>query len=407
MNRDLLATRPHPSKRISDAVAADPDVVNLTVGEPSFGAPAAFLDRLTEIVAGGRGDPAGEYHRYAHSRGAPALRQAIAESYRRRYGLRMDPDTQVLVTHGAAEAIWLTVFTLTNPGDEVLMTDPCYMLYEPIAVSLGRRPVRLGTPADEGFRLSPARVEEAAGERARLLLLNSPANPTGCVYDAATLAGLHAAAAARGITLMHDEVFDDYSYAGPHVPALAMDPAAERTVVVNSFSKRFGMTGWRLGWMVASPQVVAEATKAHTYLSLSLGTALQDAAATIVNDPAVEREVRGHADVMRERGRTFLERLRDIDGFRSVPPAPPGGGFYLFVPVRELAERLGVDAGDSISTAVADALLRTARVAVVPGVGFGPGGEGYVRMSFAAPQSRLDLAVERLRRCPEPTVGPS
>jgi aspartate/methionine/tyrosine aminotransferase len=406
VNRDLVATPPHPSKRISDAVAANPDVVNLTVGEPSFGAPAAFLDRLSALVADGRGDPAGEYNRYAHSRGVAALRRAIAASYRSRYGLAVDPDTQLLVTHGAAEAIWLTVFTLTNPGDEVLMTDPCYMLYEPITVSLGRRPVRLRTSAGGGFRLSPEQVEEAAGDRARLLLLNSPNNPTGCVYDAGTLAALHAVAAARELTVMHDEVFDDYSYAGAHVPALAMDPQAERTVMVNSFSKRYGMTGWRLGWMLAAPAVVAEATKAHTYLSLSLGTAIQEAAAGIVGDEAVEREVRAHAEVMRERGRGFLDRLREIAGFGSVPAEPPGGGFYLFVPIGELAGRLGLDREPgSISIAVADLLLRTAGVAVVPGNGFGPGGEGYVRMSYAAPQERLDLALDRLRRCLEPTVG--
>lgn len=405
MNRDLLATRPHPSKRISDAVAANPDVVNLTVGEPSFGAPAAFLDRLAAVVAGGRGDPAGDYNRYAHSRGVPTLRRAIAESYRRRYGLAVDPEAQLLVTHGAAEAIWLTVFAHTGPGDEVLMTDPCYMLYEPITVSLGRRPVRLRTTAADGFRLLPEQVEEAAGDRARLLLINSPNNPTGGVYDGDTMAALHAAAARHGLTVMHDEVFDDYSYSDPHVPLLKEDPAAERTVMVNSFSKRYGMTGWRLGWLLAAPAVVTEATKAHTYLSLSLGTAIQEAAAGIVGDEAVEREVRAHAGVMRERGRGFLGRLREIDGFGSVPAEPPGGGFYLFVPVAELAERLGVDACGSVSTAVADVLLRRAGVAVVPGIGFGPAGEGYVRMSYAAPQEKLDLALERLRRCLEPAVG--
>ncbi len=406
MNRDLVATEPHPSKRISDAVAANPDVVNLTVGEPSFGAPAAFLDRLSALVAGDRGDPAGDYNRYAHSRGVPALRRAIAASYQHRYGLAVDPDTQLLVTHGAAEAIWLTVFTLTNPGDEVLMTDPCYMLYEPITVSLGRRPVRLPTAAGGGFRLSPGQVEEAAGDRARLLLLNSPNNPTGCVYDAGTLAALHDVAAARGLTVMHDEVFDDYSYDGAHIPAMAMDPRAESTVMVNSFSKRYGMTGWRLGWMLATTAVVAEATKAHTYLSLSLGTAIQEAAAGIVGDEVVEREVRANAAMMRERGRGFLARLREIDGFRSVPAEPPGGGFYLFVPVGEVARRLGLDPGaGSVSTAVADLLLGAAGVAVVPGIGFGPAGEGYVRMSYAAPPDRLDLALERLRRCLEPAVG--
>ena len=399
MNNFLKATHPHPSKQISDAIAGDPMVINLTVGEPAFGPPNRMLDAVATLVAQRGEDPAPSYNRYAHSSGLPVLRNAIAKRYHNRYGLAVDPETQVLVTHGAAEAIWLTIFTLTNSGDEVIIPDPCYMLYEPITVCLGRQPVRLQTSVNRGFCLDPADLRRVITKRTRLLLLNSPENPTGAVYDRATLAAITSLAGEYKFYIMHDEVFDDFAYGGEHTPALALDPTTTRTIMVNSFSKRFGMTGWRLGWLVAAPEVVKQAAKAHTYISLATGTMLQEAAATILNDSSVGREVAERAVVLRERSHRFLRDLLALDGF-TCPAGPPKGGFYLFVCVADLHRELALAANDyhTISESTARYLLETCKVAVVPGTGFGAAGEGYVRISFAAPEAHLTAALDRFRR---------
>lgn len=398
MNRRLLSIRPHPSKKISDAIAGDPDIVNLTVGEPGYGPPAVVLDRIAELVEQRPEDPSPTYDRYTHSRGLPALRRAIAGYYRRGHGLEVDPDGELLVTNGAAEALWLTVFTLTEPGDEVVIPDPCYMLFEPIVEVLGRRAVRIPTRPERLFRLAPEDLREHLTDRTRLVMINSPENPTGTVYDRETLAGLLALVEERGIHLMHDEVFDSLLFEGEHVPARLLEPETRRVVTVNGFSKRFGMTGWRLGWMLAEPEVIAAATKAHTFQCLACGTLVQEGAAAGLSDPATDALVDRHRRELRAKSLRFVEALTEIDGF-ELPAGPPRGGFYAFVDVRPLYELLraaGEPEGPP-SEVVARYLLDHARVGVVPGNGFGAGGEGFVRISYAAPEDHLREAVSRLR----------
>ncbi len=246
MNEDLLALRPHPSKAISDAALGIPGLINLSIGEASFGAPRKILDALLDAVSTERQD-ARSFDRYANSRGTPALREAIALRYQRLYGLRVDPATEVLVTHGAAEAIWLAVFTLTNTGDDVLIPDPCYVLYDGIPLSLGRRPVPIRTTAESGFRIQPEQLRQAITPSSRFLILNSPANPTGTMYDESQLEAILAVAAERGLTVLQDEVFDRIVFRGSHTPMGRFDPLLRSTIMVNSLSKLFGMTGWRLG----------------------------------------------------------------------------------------------------------------------------------------------------------------
>lgn len=401
MNPDLLATPPHPSKAISDAVAGDPEIVNLTVGEPGYGPPDRFLEAVRARLAIRGEDPPPDYNRYAHSRGVPALRRAISEYYGRRYDLTVDPDRHVLVTHGGAEAIWLTVFALTAPGDEVLIPDPGYMLFEPITRMLGRRPVRVPTRAEAGFVLTPAALEPYAGARSRLLILNSPANPMGTLYDRASLEALAAWARERRLHVLHDEVFDSTVFAGEHTPALGLVPDGEHVILVNSFSKRFGMTGWRLGWLVGGEAVVATAAKAHTLMTLATGTLMQQAAAETLNDPACLHEVADHARALGAKAERFVQGLLEIPGF-TLPAGQPAAGFYLFPDVTDF-RRLGLlaadgPADDGVSGRVARHLLERAKVAVVPGDAFGACGEGHVRISFAAPEAQLQEALARFRR---------
>jgi aspartate/methionine/tyrosine aminotransferase len=399
VNRDLLSIRPHASKAISDAALANSDLVNLSIGEASFGAPQKVLDALTRALSEPSGDVSPAFNRYAHSRGTPALRQAIARRYRRLYGVDVDPEAELLVTHGAAEAIWLAVFSLTNPGDEVLIPDPCYVLYDGITLSLGRRAMRLATSAESGFRFTAQQFRDAITPSTRLVILNSPANPTGAFYEATELAALLAVAREAGVTVLHDEVFDRVVFDGAHTPLAALDPGFDSTIMVNSLSKVYGMTGWRLGWLVARPEVVEQALKAHTYMSLAVATVIQDAVTDALNDPEVDAEVERNITALQQRMLRVKRELESIDGV-TFPAGAPRGGFYLFPRVTGLAQRLGLE-GASASEAVTAYLARHG-VAVVPGNVYGPSGEGHIRLVVAAPDALLDEALARMRRALAP-----
>jgi len=393
VNRDLLSLRPHASKAISDAALLNPGLVNLSIGEASFGAPRKVLDALAgALKSDGRPPP---FNHYAHSRGTPGLRQAIARRYRRLYGVDVDPETEVLVTHGAAEAIWLAVFTLTNAGDEVLLPDPCYVLYDGVVGSLGRKAVRLPTSARSGFQITPQQLRAAITPTTRLLILNSPANPTGAFYDRDELAALLAVAAEAGITVLHDEVFDRVVFDGAHTPLASLDPGLGSTIMVNSLSKLYGMTGWRLGWMVARRETVEQALKAHTYMSLAVATIIQDAVTGALNDTDVDAEVERNVAELKQRMLRVKGELERIDGI-EFPAGAPRGGFYLFPRVEGLARRLGLQR-DSASEAVVEFLTQRCGVAVVPGNVYGPCGEGHIRLVVAAPDSLLNQALGRIQ----------
>lgn len=395
MNEQLVAIHPHPSKRISDQVADDPSIINLTVGEPLYQPPAALgaalISRLQHDASGERS----AYHRYADSRGTAALRRAIAERYHRLYQASVDPDLKLLVTNGAAEAIWLAVFSLTNPGDEVLIPDPAYMLYEPIVLALGRQPVRIPTSVGNKFCLELNGVEKALTPKTRLLILNSPANPTGVVYDGSLLAALGRLTEASGVYVLHDEVFDRCVFEGKHTPLQVLMPEATHLVTVNSFSKTFGMTGWRLGWMMASPEVIMQAAKAHTYSCLAVSTLVQEAASDMLNAAETAGFIESNKTILAEQSRWFTRALCKINGF-ECPLGSPCAGFYVFADVNNLYQfRNGHGA---VSESVAKMLLEICKVAVVPGNAFGPSGDGYVRISIACDRTRLTTALERLSK---------
>jgi aspartate/methionine/tyrosine aminotransferase len=398
MNRDLFNTRSHRSKAISDMVLNRPGVVDLAVGDPSWRPPAAVLRRLRQI-----GDEPDEamrsgIHRYAPAQGTEKLRTAIAEYYWRTQGWAVDPSTEILVTHGAAQALWLSIFTLTDPGDKVLLPDPCYLLYEPIATALGRQPVRVPTRPEEGFAIDPDEVARRIDKHTVILMVSSPANPTGSMLDTTTLTRLVEICANAGMFLVHDEVLDRFAYAWPHRSAAAVAPEAGSVMMVNGFSKRFGMNGWRLGWLAGPARAVAAAAKAHTLMSLAANSLGQEICAAALNDPAVEVETARMVDEVADRGRRFRDTIV-ADGLFFCPPGLPQGSFYLFLDASGLSGRARAKFADHpTDEAVTRYLLQECEVAVVPGTSFGPSGDRYIRMSYATSEEKLAEAGHRLSR---------
>ena len=384
---------------ISKAIVTDPEVVNLFIGQLPFAPPRQILDAMVAKLTMPQEQIPLSCHRYADARGVPALRRAIAERYHRLYDMTVDPDTQVLVTHGATEAIWLAIIALTNPGDEIIIPDPCYMAYESMSDSLGRQPVRVATSPERGFCLDYADLQRALTQRTRLLLLNSPENPTGAVYDESTLSNIIALAHEYSFYILHDEVYDAFTYNDRHIPALAVDPQDSQTIMVNSISKRLGMGGWRIGWSIARPEILSRMISIHRCVNMTECTMIQQVISDFINDSRIERQITEQSAIMHERGRRFLREILRLGVF-ECPIESPRSGFYLFVQVDNLYREI-ISTNDTVKLnsageTVADYLLKNCRIAVGPGISFGPSGQGYIRMSFAAPETHLEAALDRL-----------
>jgi aspartate/methionine/tyrosine aminotransferase len=394
MNRSLLATPAHQSTRISEYAARNPGTIDLTVGLPAYGPPAAIYTAMREALDR-NGQIARDHDRYAPVRGVPALREAIADLYMRTSGMKVDPESEILITHGAAGGLWLATLTATDQGDEVLLPDPCYMLYEPIVTVLGRVPVRVPTASADGFRIDPDTVRSRITSRSRLMMLNTPANPTGAVLGPRVLTELADLADRYGMRIIYDEVLDAFSYEAPHVRLNTLAP--EISISVNSLSKRFGMSGWRIGWLVAEPSFITEAAKAQTFNTLSVSNITQRACAVGLADRSTDAEVAQHVKSVEMQGRRLAAGLAAVP---FIEPTPFAGGFYLFVKVRAYAARLNPQwtqvSGQSAGNFVADHLLTAAKVAVVPGGSFGPSGNDYIRLSFPGPADGFDEAVHRI-----------
>ncbi|GLY26212.1 pyridoxal phosphate-dependent aminotransferase [Micromonospora sp. NBRC 101691] len=392
MNPLLDRLEPAPTHQIRAGYRGHRELLDLSVGTPWYGPPESFRTAMAELVAAGSGELR-QHDEYAPPNGAARLREAIVRHYQASYGLRLNTD-QVLVTHGATGAVFVAVLAASGIGDEVLLPDPCYTLYEPIVTLLGRRPRRVPGDPHDGYRLDPATVARAVTSRTALLLLNSPVNPTGALYDWPRLAALAEVLAAAGVRLVHDEVLDCFTWHGPHVPAAAV--AADGILMVNSLSKRLGVTGWRVGWLTGDPTVVAAAAQVHPLTSIAVNHAAQIAGAVAFTAPDHRQIVTDRAASIATAGRDFLRALGSVPGVRDDLDLPDGG-VYAFVAIDGLARHLGLaDTEGRTDVAVAHALRDRCGIAVLPGSVFGAAGAGHVRVSLAAPASRLVAAAERL-----------
>jgi len=344
------------------------DIVHLELGEPDFDPPEPVVRAASAAIA------AGCTH-YTHSLGIAELREAIAEYYRRRYAVTVDPG-QVVVTSGSSAALCLVMALLLDPGDEVLLPDPRYACYPNLVTAHHGVPVSFPTSAAEGYRYDPAAVRARISSRTRAIVVNSPANPTGAIQDRETLAAL----AELGPPLISDEIYHGLEYERPAPSVLEV---TDRAFVLDGFSKRYAMTGWRLGWLVAPRRYVRPLQALQQNLYICAGSVAQWAGL------AALREGDGAVAAMRaeyaRRREVMLAGLRSLD----LPvPAPPAGAYYVLADARHLGR-------DSVR--LASTLLIEAGVCVTPGADFGPAAEGHLRFSFAGAVERIAVGIERLR----------
>ena len=376
LSRAVEAIPPSGIRRFFDVVSQMDDVISLGVGEPDFG--TAWRVREAAIYGLERGRTS-----YTANSGLLELRQAIAAALRGRYGLEYDPGHEVLVTVGVSEGLDLALRALLDPGDEVLVAEPCYVAYPPCVALAGGVPVSLPTSAAEGFVPRAAVAERLVTPRTKAIVLNTPSNPTGAVLGRAALEALADVARRHDLLVISDEVYDRLSYDAPHVPMATLPGMAERTLLLNGFSKTYGMTGWRVGYAAGPRPLLAAMTKIHQYTALCASRQAQEAAIEALRVP--DRDVQAMVDDYDARRRLFVSGLNRL----GLTCHLPAGAFYAFP---------SVAATGLSSQAFAERLLTEGRVAVVPGDAFGAGGDGHVRCAYATALPQLEAALERMAR---------
>ncbi|OMH34915.1 pyridoxal phosphate-dependent aminotransferase [Tersicoccus sp. Bi-70] len=361
-------------------------VIGFGAGEPDFPTPDYIVEAAVEAAR----DP--RNHRYSPAGGLPELKTAIAEKTQRDSGYTVDP-AQVLVTNGGKQAVYESFATLLDPGDEVLMPTPYWTTY-PEAIRLaGGVPVEVFAGPEQGYLVTVDQLEAALTERTKVLLFVSPSNPTGAVYSPEQTAQIGAWAASKGLWVVTDEIYEHLTYDG--VPFTSIATAApelgDRVVILNGVAKTYAMTGWRVGWMIAAPDVVKAATNLQSHATSNVANVSQRAALAAVAGPldAVHR--------MREsfdrRRKLIVEGLNAIDGVECPMPT---GAFYAYADVRPLLQRPVKGRTLSTSAELATFILEEAEVAVVPGEAFGP--SGFLRLSYALGEDDLLEGVGRVQR---------
>jgi aspartate/methionine/tyrosine aminotransferase len=379
---DKLAHRTHQVEwsgiRIMFALADEiPGVVNLGIGQPDFDTPTFIRDAAKTALDEG-------FTRYPPAKGFLDLRQAIAAKLRAENGITADPRSEIFVAVGAMQVIFNTCLHLLNPGDEVIVIDPGYDYYSQIRL-FGGVPVPVSVHESNKFKVDPADIAAAVTDKTKLMILNSPSNPTGAIFDEAILRSIADLAIARDIWVLSDEPYEHILFDGHrHVSIGAFEGMAERTISAYTFSKSYAMTGWRVGYAAAPKAVIDEMEKLMEHMVSGVAAMAQRAALAAITAP--QDCVRDMVATYDQRRHLVYEGLNAIDGVSCLKPEST---FYAFPNIRST----GLSSWD-----LAKYLVKEHRVAVVPGSIFGGAGEGYLRFSFAAGKQQLEEGIARIAR---------
>jgi len=361
------------------AVAAGRDVVDLGIGDPDRPTPDPLLETMAREIR------RPEWHRYPENRGDDSFRGAVAAWFERRYGVALDPGSQVLALIGSKEGLAHLPLALLDEGDEVLVPDPGYPVYAAATLLAGGRPVPFRLRRERDFRPDPGELAGLAGERTRLLLVNYPNNPTGADAGDSLFPDLIRLARERRFVLANDAAYADVRFDGAAPVSLLQGADLERDPVVefHSLSKTFNMTGWRVGFAVGNAEVVGSLERVKQNIDSGVFTAVQATAAAALGEGCADLAA-GVMSVYPPRRRTILAALADA----GVEVFPTAATFYVWARVP----------GDGDSLAFCSRVLEEHALVLTPGVGFGSGGEGWFRISLTAPDDRIDEAARRLRR---------
>ena len=381
MNYDELlapaakAMRPSGIRKFFDLAADMPHCISLGVGEPDFKTPWSVRDAGIRSLELGR-------TKYTANSGLKELRGEICNYLQRRFDLHYKEEN-ILVTVGGSEAIDLTIRAVVQPGDEVIIPEPCFVCYEPITQLTGGVPVHIATRAEDQFRLTADQLRAAITPRTKLLIFPYPNNPTGAVMSAAEMEEIAAVLRETNVLVLSDEIYSELTYGlDRHVSIASLPGMAERTIVVNGFSKSYAMTGWRLGYAAGPAPLVKVMTKIHQSCIMSAPTTSQYAAITALRQ--CDDQIEMMRDEYNRRRRYVVKALNDM----GLTCFEPRGAFYVFP---------SIQISGLTSSKFCEQLLREKEVAIIPGSAFGASGEGYARISYAYSVDHLQTAMKRIR----------
>ncbi len=380
-SKRVVGVQPSATVAVSDkarAMAAQGlDVINLGGGEPDFDTPPHIVDAALEAIRQG-------HTHYVSSAGLRELRAAIADKLREENGLEFDPDAEIIVTPGAKLALFAAIMATVDEGDEVLILDPAWVSYVPCVQLAGGVAVHVPLSTEDGFRVTDAKLRQKLTPRAKLLILNSPSNPTGRVFTRQELETIAKVALENDLLVLSDEIYEKILYDGhEHISIGSLPDMLDRTIVINGFSKAYAMTGWRLGYVAVKGPLAKEMLKVQQHSATCASSFTQYAGIAALAGP--QDAVSLMVEEYRRRRDLITEGLNSLPGISCHQPE---GAFYAFP---------NVSATGMSSIEFADMLLSEVKVAVTPGVAFGDSGEGHVRISFANSTQLLEKAIERMR----------
>ena len=365
--------------RIHAHNASGQNIISLQVGDPDFASPQAVIDVACKAMQDG-------LTHYGPSRGLPDLLSAIAKKLARDEGLSYDPASEIIVTHGGIHAYYSAMQSILNPGDDVLIPDPSWATHANLATMLRGNVIRVPAPAEDGFLPTFESWEKAVNSKTRIIVLNYPSNPTGAYPSREYVQRLQDFAKAHDLWIVSDEVYGSLYYGEKPVSAAAVDGAKERTLIVNSLSKSYAMTGWRVGFLAAPARVIENALKAGQNSITCVAPFIQKAAAFALTDPEVQ-QVTANMRAAYTRRRALVMKLASELESDKVLVTPPQGAFYCFLDLRPM---------NMSSADMCERILESKRVGLVPGSVFGEQGEGFIRMSFSASDEDVEMGFRKI-----------
>jgi aminotransferase len=374
--RRINEVPPSGIRRFFDIAATMSDVISLGIGEPDFVSPAPIVE------AGIRSLQAG-HTSYTSNSGILELREKLSRQLDALYGVNYDPESEMLVTVGVSEALLLALMSILEPGDEVIVPEPCFVAYQPTVVFGGGVPVPVPTYVEQDFQVTVEDLERARTQRTKAVLLGYPNNPTGAVLERPRLIEIARWAEEHDLLVISDEIYDRLVYGIEHTCFAALDGMRDRTILLGGFSKSYAMTGWRIGYAAAPAPLLAAMRKIHQYVIMSAPTTGQEA--------AIEALKSGEPFVANMRDEYDRRRRTIVDGFNTLGLAcfEPKGAFYAFPSVKSS----GLD-----DVEFSERLLMEEKVAMVPGSAFGKSGIGHVRASYATSLPNIEEALNRIER---------
>lgn len=374
LSQKVKEIKPSGIRKFFDIASEIKGAISLGVGEPDFDTPWHIREEGIYSLERGK-------THYTSNSGLKELRIEITKYLNRKYNLQYDPLNEVLLTVGGSEAIDIAFRAMIEPGDEVIVTTPCYVSYEPCVTLAGGIVKTINLKNENEFRLTKEELLEAITPKTKILIMNFPNNPTGAIMEKKDLEEIAKVIIEKDIFVISDEIYSELTYFGNHTSIASLPNMKERTLVINGFSKAFAMTGWRLGYACGPEAIIKQMTKIHQFTIMCAPTQSQYAAIEALRNG--DDDVNSMKESYDERRRYVLYRLKEM----GLPCFEPKGAFYLFPDIRQF----GMSSDD-----FALKLLNEKKVVVVPGNAFGESGNGFIRISYAYSIENLKIALNRI-----------